>query len=196
MLFFEFISKNSTAIEAIVAILNLILIGFLTFRGNRLQNEVHTMEVFSRIQQESLFCQSLITDFIMFFEQRATTTSSYLKTLYDVGASDPDNEGFARISLGEYQSILEKLNNLKSSFEEAYISLTLDKVSYKTLQSKFIEITHLKSFLSNHSPIKVFNSCSDGHSSIWLEDEQKYDSAFKETNKVLIEINKKIEALK
>jgi hypothetical protein len=195
MQFLEIINNNATAIEAIVAVLNLILISLLTYRGYTLQNKVQSMELFSKTQQESLFCQNLISDFIVSFEQRAFTTSSYLKTLYDVGAGDPPYEELAQHYIEEYNSILENLRNMKVSFQEACYDLTPEKLSDKVLRLKSIEITHLKVFLSTHSPVTVFNYNLDGPSSIWLDDEHKYNLAFTETKKVLIEINKKIEAL-
>lgn len=194
--FIGFINNNGSAIEAIVAILNLILIGFLTFRTYLLQNKVQSMELYSRIQQESFFCQNILSDFIIYFENRANSTTSYLKNLFESTSSDYDEySDLAQNSIKEYELILEILCGFKSSFQEFNNTFILSEINNKTLQASLINITNLKSFLTHHSPVSTFNSCVDGRGAIWLYDEEKYDLAFKETNKTLFLIKEKIDAL-
>ncbi|WP_111894284.1 hypothetical protein [Acinetobacter sp. MB5] len=181
MQIFDFISKNNSAIEAIVAILNLVLIGFLTFRGYLLQNKTQTMELYFRIQQESFLCMNVFSDLVIFFENIETSCSYYLRDLHTRGSNDPFHEENVKVNLSNIMIISREILILKNNFQSFNDRLVLEKIPNHILQDQIIKVVHLKSLLLNNSPKNSYESNTNGAKSIWLDDEVNIDNAFKAT---------------
>ncbi|MCG2572235.1 hypothetical protein LVY74_01520 [Acinetobacter sp. ME22] len=181
MQIFDFISRNNSAIEAIVAILNLVLIGFLTFRGYLLQNKAQTMELYFRIQQESFLCMNVFSDLVIFFENIETSCSYYLRDLHTRGSNDPFHEENVKVNLSNIMIISREILILKNNFQSFNDRLVLEKIPNHILQDQIIKVVHLKSLLLNNSPKNSYESNTNGAKSIWLDDEVNIDNAFKAT---------------
>lgn len=191
----KFISENNNFIEVIIALLNLILIGILTYKGYSLQKKTQAIEIYSKLQKEAFLCLSTISSFISYFDGKANTTSYYLKTLFDHNTGDPEHEGLARRSLKELNEVLEQLRTISLLLKNHSEDLLLIKYNNDLMQINLAKVTHLHGFLLSESPSDIYESCMNSPESHWLEEEINFENSISEAKKRVNKIYNKVKLL-
>lgn len=191
----KFISDNSNFIEVIIAFLNLILIGLLTYKSYSLQKKTQAIELYSKLQKETFLCLSTISSFISYFDSKANTTSYYLRTLFDLNTGDPDHEGLARRSLKELKEVLVQLRTINLLLKDYSDELLLSKYNNDLMQINLAKVTHLQAFLLSESPSDIYESCMNSPESHWLEEEINFENSISEAKKRVNKIHNKVKLL-
>lgn len=192
----NFISENSNLIEVIIAFLNLILIGLLTYKGYSLQKKTQAIELYSKLQQETFLCISTISSFISYFDGKANTSSYYLKTLFDHNTGDPDHEGLARRSLKEFNEILLQLRTISLLYKNYSDGLLLIRYNNNLMQINLTKVIQLQGFLLSESPSDIYESCMNSPESYWLEEEINFENSISEAKKRVNKIHNKVKSLR
>ncbi|MFV5376189.1 hypothetical protein [Acinetobacter calcoaceticus] len=191
----KFISNNSNFIEVIIAFLNLILIGLLTYKGYSLQKKTQAIELYSKLQKETFLCLSTISSFIAYFDSKANTTSYYLRTLFDHNTGDPDHEWLAKRSLKELKEVLEQLRTISLLLENYRDELLLSKYNNDLMQLNLAKVTHLQAFVLSESPSDIYESCMNSPESHWLEEEINFENSISEAKKKVNKILNRVKLL-
>ena len=114
----DFLQSYNGSIQAVAAVLNLFLIGALTFYSHRLQKKNYSIELYSRLQQEIKDCIGEINECIKYFTIQEHKTSLYLHELHN---KKDERNLFMNIDIRK--SIINNFkNNSKNDIKEAIIS--------------------------------------------------------------------------
>lgn len=190
-----FLNQYSSAIQAIVAIANLLIISFLTAKGFNLQKKLMQTEQFYKLQGEYDQCKNSISNIIQYFQLKSGTCSYYLKQLFDQNTGDGTSEELAKYSLENINKIIERLKKIKVQLEQYNENEIAKSFNAVQLQSKIKQLILLKQLLQNKNPAEFYEHTMYGPESYWLDDEQKFEEAKNGSKEMIDEISKFIEGL-
>lgn len=196
MALLNFLNEQSSAIQAAVAIANLIIIGFLTIKSYILQNKLMQTEQFFKVQNEYDQCKSSINNYIQYFEIKSGINSNYLKQLYEISAGDGDSEALAKYSLERMNKIIDSLKKIKIKLEIFNDEEILKSIDASKLQRKLKKLISLKYLVQNKNPTEFYEHKMSGPQALWVDDEIKIEESLDGSEEMINEISKAVDSLK
>lgn len=191
----DFFNNYSAAIQAVAAILNLLLIGVLTAKTYKLQKKLMLTEQFYKLQEETILCINLFNSNISYFENKANTNSLYLRQLFDLNAGAGEDEDIAKLSLEKFNAVVLNLKTIKNLLDEFSINQVDNNSDTSKIQKKFQQIVRIKYLILNNNPAVLFESSMYGADSHWVEEERLFDTAILEIEQIIQKLEFAVKAL-
>lgn len=190
-----FFETYSAAIQAVVAIANLLIIGFLTIKGYLLQKKLMNAEQFYKLQEESIICLNYLNTYLSYFEKQADTNSSYLKKLFDLNTGDTTYEEMAKYSLKRFNETIKRMKDIKILLDQFNNTQINKKSDPKDIQINLKKIIHLKYLIINCNANEFFESTMYGADSHWVDEEHMFETAINGVDDLINKIEGAVKAL-
>lgn len=189
------LNKYNGVIQALTAILNFFVIGFLTYRANKLQKLSYLNTQYAIYQQEVYDCLNTLDESVQYFHSQELSTSKYLYDL-ELSCDDTSNKDLSNQVLKNLRNILYRLEVLKVTLRDNLLSINSYGLNEKQLSYNISVLKGFRSYLFDDNPMKKYDFLINGAESVWLDAEINITNAFDETMKTLNDLYEEVKYLR
>lgn len=196
----DYLQKYSGAIQAIVAILNLVIIAILSFRGFQLQKKSSSLEAYSALQYEIMMCFNELEKSIQYFEKSDRENSQYLYNLSNETNIDHENDEHINLSNNiaeDLSEILKNLHCIRDKVQQLSLKSNKNSIKIEDLTEKLTKICAFKIALINQNPSREYQEHTKGALATWIDaPEVRYSDAYQNTMNNIRNLKKILQDMK